>query len=308
MTTENTKLEDIALVGIVLAIWRQRIVFYLISAVFMAFGVFLFINTKTELTLTFQIFSNDYDNLPHTKEWNGLITLLDARSNMAATPQGNESSSASGRFYSEHKIQPLSLLAEYHVLFSQKQRVRKAIKQTLETAGGLSGEPLERAIATTSSNISVGNIYKINDFTQPNARTVSINTTDPLLARKVIERISTEILLEIRSNLANRTAGFVNMLEKSVISADKLGNEAAVSMVSVRPIMADLRATQKSLVAALPDFQIVAVDYDYPNLQSSSKRLQLLILFSVLGIFLGAVIGLIIQTIRQSMGINANSN
>lgn len=133
--------------------------------------------------------------------------------------------------------------------------------------------------------------------------TVSIKTTNPLFAREIIEVVSTQISLEIKANLANQTAEFVNSFERSVKFAENSEKTSGTPLIPLASqIVSDLQVTRRSLVAALPEIQLVDADFDFLISEPSSKRYQLLLLFSFLGIFLGLVVALILQTIRQNMG------
>ena len=306
---QTTAYENISLFSIVLAIWKQRVIFCLISAIFMGFGAYLFINTKTEYTLTFSVTADEPNIAPLTKEWNGLIMLVDFWSTSDVTRQQNGSISFSKDFQSDNKIEPLDLLAEYHVLFSKQQRVRKSIRHVLETDGGLSGDLLERAVKKTLSSITVGKIYKINEFTHPNAMNISIKSADPLLAGKIIKRISADILLEIKANLANETDAFLKMLEKSNALKDRSRDDADLgSNPQMGLIVTELRMAQKLLVSRIDNQQLVAFDYDYPEITASMKRFKLLVLFSCLGLVFAGIIALTIQTFRQNIGNISNGN
>lgn len=301
--------ENISLLSIIFAIWKQRVVFCLITATFMGLGAFLFKITETEHTVTFSITTDDASNLPMITEWNALITLLDFQRTTEVTQQQNGSTSSFNDFHTEHKIDSADLLTEFHVLFSKKHRVRSVIRHTLETERGLSGDLLERATKTTESNITIGKIYKLNAFSPPNAMTVSIVSADPSLASKIIRRISKDILSEMKSNLTNRTDSFVKTLEKTKELAEQSRNSSAlVSVSGLEPILTEIRLAQKSLASGLADVPLIQVDYDYPSIKTSSKRLKLLVLFSCLGLFIGGIISLVIQTIRQNIGNMPNSN
>jgi hypothetical protein len=307
MTTDGPKHQDISLVSIVIAIWKQRLVACLISSVFIAFGVYLFVNTKAEFNLTFEIVSSDYSSLPHVKEWNNLVALLDLRAQLDTNTTTGELSFATANFREQNTIQPLGLLAKYHMLYSTKHKVRKIVRQNLEARGELSGKVLDKAIERTTTSISVGKIFSFNNFIEPNAMTVSIKTTDPLFAREIIEVVSTQISLEVKANLASQTAEFVNSLERSVKFAEDSEKTSGTPLIPLASqIVSDLQVTRGSLVAALPEIQVVDADFDFPIFEPSSKRYQLLLLFSFLGIFLGLVVALILQTIRQNIGNNAH--
>lgn len=307
MTTDGPKPEDISLVWIMIAIWKQRLVVWLISSVFIAYGVYLFVNTKTQIELTYEIFSSDYSSLPHVREWNNLLRLLDRRVQLDSKSSAGEVSAVPASFFDQNTIQPLSLLARYHLIYSKKHKVRKVVRQHLEASSELSGTVLENAVERITANISVGHIYKVNDFTKPNAMTISITTTDPLLVGNIVEVMSTQISLEVKASLASQTTELVSSLERSMKFVNASETVVGTSPIpSTSQIVSDLQAAQVSLVAALPELQVVDVDFNFPISESSSKRVKLLLLFSFLGIFLGLVVALIVQTIRQNMGNNAH--